>query len=165
MGIGKIREERHHMKRKYWLTTLFICYLAVLLRITVFRSGFGAHGFCTDGKINLKLFEAYIPLIQTHDWDRFVYLFVGNLIWFVPLGMYVRYRKTKKGILWAAALGLVLSLLIETMQYIFGTGISELDDLILNTAGAALGALFLHIYRYVVKRGHCSLLLGGTNNL
>lgn len=144
--IRKVREDRHHMKRKYWITVLFVGYLAVLLRITVFRSGFGAHGFCTDGKINLKLFEAYIPLIRTHDWDRFVYLFVGNLIWFVPLGMYVRYRKAKKGILRAAVLGLALSFFIETMQYLFGTGISELDDLILNTAGAALGALFLHTF-------------------
>ena len=152
------------MKRKYWLTAIFICYLAVLLRITVFRSGFGAHGFCSDGRINLKLFEEYIPLIQTHDWDRFVYLFVGNIIWFVPLGMYVQYRRAKGGILLAAVLGFVLSLLIETMQYLFGTGISELDDLILNTAGAALGALFLHIFRHVAKRGQCPPLSGGESN-
>lgn len=141
------------MKRKFWLNLLFICYLAVLLRITVFRSGFGTHGFCSAGRINLKLFEEYIPLIQTRDWDRFIYLFIGNIIWFVPLGMYVQYRKIKGGILWAAVLGFALSLLIETMQYLFGTGISELDDLILNTAGAVLGALFLHIFCHAAKRG------------
>lgn len=131
------------MKRKYWLRLLFAGYLAVLLRITVFRRGFGTHVFCSDGEISLNLFEAYIPLIRTRDWDRFIYLFVGNLIWFVPLGMYARYRNAKRGILWAALLGLALSLFIETMQYLFGTGISELDDLILNTAGAVLGALLM----------------------
>lgn len=120
---------------------MFVCYLAVLLKITVFRGGFGTHGFCTDGSINLKLFEEYAPLIRTHDWDRFIYLFVGNIIWFVPLGMYVRYRKPQAGIMRAVIFGLLLSLCIEIMQYLFGTGISELDDLILNTFGAALGAL------------------------
>lgn len=129
------------MKRKHWLTVLFLCYLAVLLRITVFRSGFGTHGFCSGGKINLSLFKEYIPLLQTHNWKRIIYLFVGNIIWFVPLGMYVQYRQVKRKILWAAGCGLVLSLLIEIMQYLFGIGVSELDDLVLNTAGAALGAL------------------------
>jgi len=141
------------MKRKHCLTVLFICYLALLLRITVFRSGFGTRVFCSEGKINLKLFEEYIPLIRTRDWDRFVYLFAGNLIWFMPLGMYVRYRKAKKGILWAAAFGLALSFFIETMQYLFGTGISELDDLILNTAGAVLGALCLRWKNAVSMQG------------
>lgn len=129
------------MRKKYWLPILFLCYLAVLLRITVFRSGFGAYAIGSHGQINLRLFADYLPLIQTHDWDRLVYLFVGNIIWFVPLGMYVQHKKTKRGILWAAVSGLLLSLFIETMQYLAGTGISELDDLILNTIGAALGAL------------------------
>lgn len=132
------------MQKKCWLHILFLCYLAALLRITVFRKGFGTHGFCADGVINLKLFAEYLPLIRTRDWDRILYLFVGNIIWFVPLGMYVRYRKSEHGILRAAVLGFGLSLFIETMQYMAGTGISELDDLILNTAGAALGALLLH---------------------
>lgn len=137
------------MRGKRWLHILFLCYLAALLRITVFRSGFGAHGFCTEGVVNLKLFTEYLPLIQTHDWDRIVYLFVGNVIWFVPFGMYVRYRKAERGILWAAVLGFALSFIIETMQYMFGTGVSELDDLILNTGGAALGAQLLKAYSRV----------------
>jgi len=125
---------------------LFICYLCVLFRITVFRSSFGSHGLCENGVINLKLFEEYIPLIQRHNWSRVVYLFVGNIIWFIPLGMYVKYRMAKSkthiaGILWAVLSGAMLSFFVETMQYIFGTGISELDDLVLNTAGSLCGAL------------------------
>ena len=143
------------MQKRWWLHILFVCYLAVLLRITVFRSGFGTHGFCVDGTINLKLFEEYIPLIQTHDWDRIIYLFVGNIIWFVPLGLYVRHRKSEAGILRAAISGLLLSLCIEIMQYMFGTGISELDDLILNTFGAVLGALFFNLLRTLNSRFRC----------
>lgn len=142
------------MQRKWWLHILFVCYLAVLLRITVFRSGFGTHGFCTDGTINLKLFEEYIPLILTHDWDRIIYLFLGNIVWFVPLGLYIRYGKSEMGILWAVIFGLLLSLCIEIMQYLFGTGISELDDLILNTFGAFLGALSFDLIKMLSSRFH-----------
>lgn len=140
------------MKRKRRYLILFLCYLAALLRITVFRSGFGSHGFCTNGKINLRLFEEYIPLIQTHDWDRFIYLFVGNIIWFVPLGMYVQHRKPEHGILRAAVFGFALSFLIETMQFVFGTGISELDDLVLNTAGAVWGTLSMRILSALIPQ-------------
>ncbi len=92
---------------------LFICYLCVLFRITVFRSSFGSHGLCENGVINLKLFEEYIPLIQRHNWSRVVYLVVGNIIWFIPLGMYVKYRMAKSkthiaGILWAVLSGAML---------------------------------------------------------
>lgn len=144
------------MRGKRWLHIIFLCYLGILLRITVFRSGFGTHGFCADGVINLKLFTEYLPLIRTRDWGRIVYLFVGNIIWFVPLGMYVRYRKAERGILRAAVLGFVLSFSIEAMQYMFGTGISELDDLILNTAGAALGALLMHGLSTFLEKGRQS---------
>lgn len=44
-----------------------------------------------------------------------------------------------------AVMGLLFSLFIETMQYILGTGISELDDLILNTLGAVIGAWIVGI--------------------
>ena len=46
--------------------------------------------------------------------------------------------------------GFLLSLSIETAQFVLGSGVSELDDLILNTLGALLGhlgtALFLHLF-------------------
>jgi glycopeptide antibiotics resistance protein len=36
--------------------------------------------------------------------------------------------------------GFLLSAMIETLQFILGTGVSELDDLILNTFGVWIGA-------------------------
>ena len=124
------------------LKCLFIIYIGVLLRITVFRSGFGFRNLCQNGIINLTLFESYIPLIKSRDIIRIIYLFVGNIIWFVPFGFYLRRfgeseRKSRE--IWL--LGLLLSFIIEFLQYVFGTGISEMDDLILNSLGAWMGAV------------------------
>ena len=127
---------------------LTLVWLAVLFRITVFRPGCFSHGLFS-GRVEWDAFAFYVKLARIGYWRYFIYLFVGNLIWFAPAGVLARLRGGK---LWQAALaGLGLSLLVETMQFVLGSGVSELDDLILNTCGALLGylgtALFLRIPR------------------
>ena len=122
--------------KKRILIVLTVLWLAVLLRITVFRPGCFTHGLCS-GRVEPDAFAYYAKLARIGCWRYFAYLFVGNLIWFLPAGILVRLRG---GRLWQAALwGFLLSLAVETAQFILGTGVSELDDLILNTCGAVLG--------------------------
>lgn len=123
-----------------YLKILFFIYIIILFRITVFRSDFTLTQIMQNGTVNITLFQDYIPLIKEGRWFRFLYLFVGNIIWFIPFGAALLISG-KVNRLWKAALcGLMLSLVIETLQYLFGTGISELDDLLLNTLGTWLGA-------------------------
>lgn len=130
-----------------WLKFFFLVYLAILLRITVFRTGFSMSHLMQNGTVNLTLFQDYIPLIRQGRWFRFVYLFVGNIVWFVPLGCALTASGNLKRLRTAALCGLGLSLAIETMQYLFGTGVSELDDLVLNTLGTWIGAAGGRLYR------------------
>lgn len=120
-------------------TILFLLYITVVLRITVFRSSFTLQNLCQNGRLILTLFEGYIDLIRRGDWFAFTYLFVGNIVWFVPFGMYLQYMGISKKLVRTAFYGFLFSLLIEALQYVFGTGFSELDDLVLNTLGAWLG--------------------------
>ena len=117
---------------------LFLLYLAVVLRITVFRSGFGTHALF-GGRLNLTFFADFLPLLRAHRRGTFVYLFFGNIFWFVPFGFFLRRRG--RSLRQTLLLGFAFSLVIETLQFVFATGVSELDDLILNTAGAGLGAM------------------------
>lgn len=125
--------------RKVITTILFLLYIIVVLRITVFRSSFTLQNLCQNGRLILTLFEGYIDLIRRGDWFAFTYLFVGNIVWFVPFGMYLQYMGISKKLVRTAFYGFLFSLLIEALQYVFGTGFSELDDLVLNTLGAWLG--------------------------
>ena len=129
------------------LIVIALLWLAVLLRITVFRNGCFSHGFFS-GRIEWDAFAYYLKLVREGNWWYFIYLFFGNLIWFVPLGILTKLWGLR---LWQALLaGFLLSLSIETAQFVLGSGVSELDDLILNTLGALLGylgtALFLHLF-------------------
>lgn len=105
----------------------------------MFRSSFTLQNLCQNGRLILTLFEGYIDLIRRGDWFAFTYLFVGNIVWFVPFGMYLQYMGISKKLVRTAFYGFLFSLLIEALQYVFGTGFSELDDLVLNTLGAWLG--------------------------
>lgn len=134
------------MKKRKWQVVVFAFYMVVLLRITVFRSSFSLNGLMQRGTLNLTLFEEYLPLLQQGRWGRFLYLFVGNIIWFVPFGAFwcgIGKRREMGRILVS---GFVLSLAIESMQFLFGTGVSELDDLVLNTFGTWLGAAGVKLY-------------------
>nr|WP_281392013.1 VanZ family protein [Brachybacterium halotolerans] len=70
-----------------------------------------------------------------------------NVVLFVPLGLAVR-GMLRRGVLTATALGALVSLAIEATQYTGLWGIydcsyriADVDDLILNTTGALVGAL------------------------
>ena len=123
---------------------LFLAYLAVLLRITVFRSGWTEHGLFS-GTIELVPFQTIFGYLANGQIGYFVYLFVGNLLWFAPFGFYLRLRGVMvwKTILLTAA----LSVLIELLQFIFGTGCTEVEDVLLNTAGGAIGCACAALYR------------------
>ena len=118
---------------------VFIIYLAVLLRITVFRSGFSITGAFSGDEINIVPIADLIKVFLS-DKCYFVYLFFGNIIWFVPFGFLLK-RLTRLSIIKIILFGFLLSLFIETMQFIFGVGVSETDDLILNTIGVIVGAV------------------------
>ena len=125
-------------------------WLAVLLRITVFRNGCFSHGFFS-GRVEWDAFDYYLELARSGNWWYFIYLFFGNLIWFVPVGILTKLRD---GHLWQAVLmGFLLSLSIETAQFVLGSGLSELDDLILNTLGALLGYLGTTLCLYRFSKG------------
>ncbi len=126
---------------------MFLIYAAVVLRITVFRSSFTLQDLCQNGKIILTLFEGYIDLIRRGDWFAFTYLSVGNIVWFVPFGMYLQYMGISRRLFQTALYGFLFSLLIESMQFVFGTGFSELDDLVLNTFGAWIGGAVVKAFR------------------
>lgn len=145
------------MKRRWKvvLWVVFLLYIGVLLRITVFRSSFGSYPLCSHGQIALVPFVGLIQIFH-NSVGMFLYLFVGNLVWFVPLGVMlpVLTKARKATILW----GLGLSLYIEVSQYVFGTGVSEVEDLVLNTAGTGIGYLVYLGARKLVRRfngPHC----------
>lgn len=126
---------------------IFWIYICTLLLITVFRPWNGPWHFL-KGNINCALFTEYRHI---RSFFLFIYLFFGNIVWFIPQGFYLTFfKKTPlyKGVL----SGFLLSLCIEIAQFILGTGVSEIDDLILNTFGTFVGCLIAMLVIKLMSR-------------
>ena len=77
----------------------------------------------------------------------------GNVLGFMPFGfllpiLSVRIRRGAAVIL----SGLAISLAVETIQLVTRVGIFDVDDLLLNTLGAALGYLIFAICNQVRRK-------------
>lgn len=78
---------------------------------------------------------------------------VGNIIVFIPVGALIpqigrRVRTFKVTIL----LGFASSLAIEVLQFLFADGrIMDIDDLLLNTLGVAIGWVVYKTIRYLIN--------------
>lgn len=115
---------------RWIIHVLFAIYMAVLFKLTLVRD-------IPQRELNWHLFREYARFWQNHSWWHLVYFFAGNIVAFIPFGAYLGYRGMR-GVL-AVFSGFMLSLFIETMQYVWSVGVSELDDLILNTLGTLIG--------------------------
>ena len=90
--------------------------------------------------ISLVLFESYIGYLN--GVQEMLRTCIMNIFLFYPLGLVLGAVLTKQKLwklllAWAACFG--LSVMIELSQYIFSIGYAEVDDVINNTIGSALG--------------------------
>ncbi|WP_040427858.1 VanZ family protein [Corynebacterium ulceribovis] len=118
-----------------------VYYLPVILLLTLLKGYFViGHLWRKDAHHVRELqLVPFNDFIGASSWFGPLFNAVGNMVLFVPLGLlaYQLIGSVRRTIF----LGFALSLAIETVQFLFALGISDTDDLILNTAGAAIGAL------------------------
>ena len=88
--------------------------------------------------------EAHRFILYAHSepWDLIPELY-RNLFLFYPLGLFLPYAisknsKTERNLVYYL-IPLALSLSIEIWQYVFGTGVAQVTDVIMNTLGASIG--------------------------
>lgn len=139
--------------RERWLWFL-VMYLILLIQITVFRYGLQWVPLDVPRTTNG---QPLVTLALLRPWALF-YNVVGNIAWFVPLGMALPQVSSRLKHLWQAlVIGLLLSCTIEGLQYLFYTGISDIDDIIFNTIGAGVGwvlALLSGKIAKLLKKNH-----------
>lgn len=148
--LYKQREVYHW---KYEMADIaFIFYMLCLFQITAFR--FGGIGWSWDGMISRQTRVNGTPLVAVLNWAEkgvwwhLFYNVVGNCVWFVPLGTLLPaiYRSYRKHIKRVVFIGMVVSTTIEILQYILCTGVTDIDDVIFNTIGTAMGYMLWAIF-------------------
>lgn len=113
-----------------------MCLLLIVI-VTVMPSSFPLGG---EPVVNLVPFRTISQGLTNYDlWTSTpVRSLLFNVLLFVPLGFFLGIRQ---GVRIAAMCGFLASLTVEVCQFLFFSGrATDIDDLILNTTGAALGA-------------------------
>ncbi len=117
---------------------LSVFYIASLVEITVLRGGVAWSALFDSERFAAQWmpFQTTLDEFKSGAWP-FIYHVGGNLAWFIPLGLIMR-RKSA----WAALLaGILISSAIECLQWVLITGMTDVDDVILNTCGTLTGYL------------------------
>ena len=93
-----------------------------------------------SGNIELRLFWSYMQIFS----DRSLGIEIIENIWlFIPLGAGLYMIFQKRSIVIGSAL--MISSTIEVMQFLFGLGLCELDDIFSNALGGIVGMVFAMI--------------------
>ena len=146
------RRDRWPVKswKKELAIQLFIFYILCLYQITALR--FGGIGWNIDNMIARNTRVNMMPVVELWNWAvkgvwwHLFYNVIGNFAWFVPLGTLVPalFKGQRKWwrVVW---IGAIVSFSIEVLQYILCTGVSDIDDVILNAIGAGIGYIVFKI--------------------
>lgn len=163
------------MKSKKLTAGLFYLYLLALVWIILFKMQFSFHQFGLHRSINLIPFAQSVIINDRLDFREII----DNVLIFIPFGIFVcmlgkgRYFwtagiKQQDGLnlpscccgrgrgkirLFLSMLAPVFftSLALETMQYIFAAGASDITDLITNTAGGMAGICIFGMFSCIWK--------------
>lgn len=136
---------------------LFVAYVLLLSYVLFFSERYGRiAGEESMYKYNLKPFVEIQRFWIYRDQVGFSAFFMnvfGNVIGFIPFGFILPVigRRWRSGSLIVLS-GFGLSLCVETIQLVTMVGCFDVDDLILNTAGAAAGYLLFAVCNYLRRR-------------
>lgn len=72
----------------------------------------------------------------------------GNVLYFTSVALALCGTLRRRPMVWGTAVPVVLSVFVESFQYVTRCGDADIDDVILNTLGALLGVL---IYRLLLQ--------------
>ena len=128
---------------------VYLVGLASLTVLPIIRWQEGGLSFELYGRGNLNLipfriFFDSLCMASQGDTTYFLINFLGNIATFLPIGFFPMLLFSRMTVKKASAVGFCASLFIEVCQIAIQRG-CDVDDLLLNTLGALLGALLYRL--------------------
>jgi len=140
---------RRRWERRDWLRLAAVAYLAAVVQIIGLRLGLKPIRLL-GGSIHLRPLQTTI-----RQWRKgrgaFLYHTAGNVAWFLPLGLLLPRMWPRCRWFHALLAGALLSFCVEACQYLLGTGMSDVDDILLNALGAWIGYGMDRRFRHPAK--------------
>lgn len=113
---------------------LFEYYAFLLGSMVVFRRSLGKREYHFEPFWSYHMNNSGCVVLPEH---------IMNVVVFMPIGFLLAILYRRRGLLKITAIGLLLSCLIEMLQFIFVRGVCEIDDVMNNTLGCLFGAVII----------------------
>ncbi len=149
-GIGWLLWKKHNCKFRYWVLPLFICYLLMLVKLTMFP----IHLFDKETLNEIKkgagkyfVFFQFIPFasIKHYFQTGTIVQFLGNIVLLSPFVIFLeiilyQHIKAWKVVLIASSTSLFIEIVQLASNLITGhpSRVADVDDLILNIVGIVI---------------------------
>lgn len=159
VSIGLYQKKKINFRTEF-VRLLLVAYLVLLVELTVFRYVYFPWDIRLNSTYNFHSIN-WTPLIETIKLTNgqslfdFVYNLYGNILWFVPLGIILPSLKQfkKYSLVKTMLVGSCLSIAIECGQFVLGSGVSDIDDIIFNSLGTLIGCgLYLILNQILNKK-------------
>ncbi|MDY2987953.1 MAG: VanZ family protein [Peptoniphilus sp.] len=98
--------------------------------------------------IPFKTIYNYMSAIDKRTIRFVVDNIIGNIVLFVPFGMYLESFRYESKLIGKVYIILISSCIVESIQVIFKVGIFDIDDILLNTIGGTIGIV---VYKCLFK--------------
>ena len=151
--------------RNFWLKILFIIYCLLLITVLFLNNEYRMGGFENISTFSKEHFETsniipfstiigYISGTISNDINTSIVIInlVTNLLLFAPMGFFIPilFQDKIKNIKQFIAMIIILTLLVEILQFITYRGSTDIDDIILNTIGASI--VYMLMKTKVIKK-------------
>ncbi|MCR1839781.1 LCP family protein [Murimonas intestini] len=137
----KMEEQKKTVYQRYCINGLFLVYLAGILTVTLFT-----REVQNEARVQLILLN---DLWEADHLGKAAVRDILNLALFIPAGFLVCWHSQGK---WRAAKGTIaaflISLGIESAQFLGKTGTFDVDDILFNMLGGAAGAFILLAFKH-----------------
>lgn len=134
---------------------LFVLYIGFIIYFLLFSEWYG-RGEMQEYRYNLVLLKEIKRFWEYREqlgwYAMFTNLF-GNVVIFMPFGFFLPMASKYRSFLAAVFYSFALSFCVETFQLLTKVGSFDVDDLLLNTLGGALGYIVFMICA-VIRRRH-----------
>lgn len=131
----------------------FVIYILSLVAIFFFGSANRGSEYQGVNFVPFKTIKMYLTTTVLSDNVKILNL-AGNVLLFVPLGFYLSVFSHRLPLLLRIFLLLLVPVAVEALQYVFHTGATDIDDVILNFTGGLLGMFFCFLAERIFRRFH-----------
>ena len=133
---------------KFLILILFLIYLVLLVWITLFKLQFSINDLDKTRSVN------FMPFYYDKEIGSSFHLkeVLENVLIFMPMGIYLQMLLSKSNYYKKLMIIGGTSLLLETAQYVLAIGVSDITDILTNTAGGLSGLILYSMIAHLLGK-------------